>query len=82
MGADVVLILKTVQAVASDDSLPCSQQVDYLLELLGRIRSAIEKKQFAADQLAVVIEAAEAEIKRLEAEVERLEDEKKSFWLD
>lgn len=79
--ADAIVILKTIQTVATDDSIPCSEQVNYLLELLGKIKSAIEKKQFSADQLTIIIEAAEAEIKRLEKEIERLEEEKKSFWL-
>ena len=55
-----------MQTLASDDSIPCSQIVDYLLELLGRIRVAIEKKQFAANQLKVIIDGALAEIARLE----------------
>ena len=66
LSADSVAILKTVQTVATDDSLPCDQRIAYLLELLGRIRCAIEKKQFAADQLKVIIEGALEEIKRLE----------------
>lgn len=41
LGADSVAILKTVQTLASDDSIPCSYIVDYLLEMLGRIRAAI-----------------------------------------
>jgi len=31
LSADIFVILKVVQNVASDDSLPCSLQVDYLL---------------------------------------------------
>ena len=80
--ADSVAILKTVQTLASNDAIPCSQIVDYLLELLGRIRVAIEKKQFSANQLKVIIEGAEAEIARLEDEIDRLEDARKSLWLD
>ena len=64
--ADSVAILKTVQTLASNDAIPCSQIVDYLLELLGRIRAAIEKKQFSANQLKIIIEGALAEIARLE----------------
>ena len=80
--ADSVAILKTVQTLSSNDSIPCAQIVDYLLELLGRIRAAIEKKQFSADQLKVIIDGALAEIARLEDEIKRLEDERKALWLD
>ena len=50
--------------------------------MLGRIRTAIEKKQFLANQLQVIIDGALAEIARLEDEIDRLEDEKKALWLD
>ena len=50
--------------------------------MLGRIRCAIEKKQFAANQLEVIIKGAIDEIKRLEEEIDRLEREKKALWLD
>jgi archaellum component FlaC len=82
LAADSIAILKTVQTLASDDSIPCSYIVDYLLEMLGRIRAAIEMKQFAIDQLIIIIEGAEAEIKRLQGEISRLEDEKKALWLE
>ena len=52
-----------------------------MLEVLGRIRAAIEKKQFAADQLKAIIDGANAEIARLEAEIAR-RDEIYSLWLD
>ena len=42
--ADSVGILKTIQTVATDDSIPCAQRIAYLLEVLGKIRSAIAKK--------------------------------------
>ena len=42
--SDSVAILKTVQTVATDDSIPCDQRIAYLLEVLGRIRAAIGKK--------------------------------------
>ena len=42
--ADSVAILKTIQTVATDDSIPCDQRIAYLLEVLGRIRSAIADK--------------------------------------
>ena len=59
LSADSAAILKTVQTLASDDSIPCSQIVNYLLELIGRIRAAIQLKQFHADQVKVVIDGAE-----------------------
>ena len=42
--ADSVAILKSIQTVATDDSIPCDQRIAYLLEILGRIRGAIAKK--------------------------------------
>ena len=82
LSADSVAILKTIQTVATDDSIPCGQRIAYLLEVLGRIRCAIEKKQFAANQLEVIIQGALEEIRRLEDEIKRLEEEKKALWLD
>lgn len=58
LSADSVAILKTIQTVATDDSLPCDQRIAYLLEVLGRIKCAIQKKTFNADQLQVIIEGA------------------------
>ena len=75
-------ILKTIQTVATDDSLTCDQRIAYLLEVIGRIKAAVEKKQFAADQLKVIIDGANAEIKRLEGEIARLNDQIKNLWLD
>ena len=69
MTADSITILKTIQAVANDDSIDCGEKVNYLLELLGKIKSAAEKKQFSADRLKIIIEGAEAEIERLEKEL-------------
>ena len=69
LSADSVAILKTIQTVATDDSLPCDQRIAYLLEVLGRLKCAIEKKQFAANQLKVIIAGAIEEIKRLEKEM-------------
>ena len=74
LAADSVALLKTIQTVATDDSLTCDQRIAYLLEVLGRIRAAVEKKQFAADQLKVIIDGANAEIIRLQGEIDRLED--------
>ena len=73
LSADSVAILKTIQTVATDDSLPCDQRIAYLLEVLGRLRCAIAKKEFAASQLEVIIQGALEEIKRLEREITRLE---------
>lgn len=58
LNADSVAILKTIQVVATNDSLTCDQRIAYLLEVLGRIRTAVEAKQFAADQLKVIIDGA------------------------
>ena len=82
LSADSVAILKTIQTVATDDSIPCDQRIAYLLEVHGRIKCAIAKKEFAADQLEVIIKGALEEIDRLEDEIKRLEGEKKALWLD
>ena len=82
LSADSVAILKTIQTVATDDSIPCEQRIAYLLELLGRIRCAIQKKQFAADQLKVIIDGARTEIDRLQSEINRLKQNIVDLWLD
>lgn len=82
LSADSVAILKTIQTVATDDSIPCDKRIAYLLEVLGRIRSAIEKKQFAADQLKVIIDGAKTEIARLNKEIDRLRQNITDLWLD
>ena len=82
LNADTVAILKAIQTVATNDSLTCDQRVAYLLEVLGRIRTAIEAKQFSADQLKVIIDGANGEIVRLESEIKRLEGQIKDLWLD
>lgn len=65
LGADAVAILKTVQTLVSNDALPCDQILAYLLELLGRIRTAIQRKEFGINQLQIIIDGAKAEIARL-----------------
>lgn len=55
LAADSVSLYKTIQTVATDDSLPCGQRIAYLLELLGRIKCAIQKKDFLANSLKVII---------------------------
>lgn len=46
LNADSVGLLKTVQVVGIDNSIPCDQRIAFLLELDGRLKSAIEKKIF------------------------------------
>ena len=65
LNADSVGLWKTIQVVATDDSLPCDTKIAYLLEVLGRLRSAVQMKQFALDQLRLIIDGANTEIKRL-----------------
>lgn len=67
--ADTVGLLKTIQSLVSNDSIPCGQALNYLLELLGRVRAAIQKKQFGADQVKTIIDAARIEIARLNKEI-------------
>lgn len=52
--ADIGAILKTIQTIGSDSSVTCNQRINYLLELQGRLRVAIEKKNFSAEQLKVI----------------------------
>ena len=79
---DSVAILKTIQTLVSNDSIPCGEILSYLLEFLGRIRVAIQKKQFGADQLKVIIDGAKAEIARLTAEIGNLKGQITDLWLD
>lgn len=58
LNADSVAILKTIQTVATDDSLTCDQKIAYLLEVLGRIRSAVQMKTFSLEQLRAIIDGA------------------------
>ena len=82
LGADSVGILKTIQTVATDDSIPCEQRIAYLLELVGRIRNAIQLKTFAAEQLKVIIDGARTEIARLQSEIAKLRQNITDLWLD
>jgi hypothetical protein len=58
LSADSVALLKTIQAVGTNSSLPCGQRIAYLLELNGRLKAAIAKKSFAASQLKIVVDTA------------------------
>ena len=82
LSADSVAILKTIQTVATNDSIPCDQRIAYLLEALGRIRCAIAKKEFNADQLRVIIDGARTEIARLQSEIDKLQQNITDLWLD
>lgn len=62
--------------MASDDSIPCSDKVCYLLELLGLVKEAIQRKSLSADKLATIVAAAQAEINRLNGEIKRIQDER------
>lgn len=66
LNADSVGLLKTVQVVGTDNSIPCDQRIAFLLELDGRLKSAIEKKIFNSEQLKVVINSAQTETIRLQ----------------
>lgn len=66
IGSDTVALLKLVQSVGIDTTIPCDKRIAYLLELQGRIKAAIEKKNYAADQLKIVIDGANAEVIRLQ----------------
>ena len=70
---DTAAILKTINTVASDDSVPCSTKISYLLELLGSVKAAIQRKSLFVDQLVSIIDGAKAEITRLQAEIVRVQ---------
>lgn len=82
LSADSVAILKTIQTIGTNESLPCDQRISYLLELLGRIQAAIAKKTFAANQLQVVIDGANAEITRLQAQIDDINKSVAGLGLD
>ena len=46
MTSDSVALLKLIQTVGLDNTIPCDQRIAYLLELHGRLRAAIEIKGF------------------------------------
>lgn len=70
ISADIAAILKTIQSVATDGSVSCNQRIVYLLELLGRLKTAIEKKVYSANQLKIVIDTSVSEIERLQSEID------------
>ncbi len=78
---DVGGITKTLQVVAADDSVPCGTKITYLLELLGSVKNAIQRKTLVADQLQAVIEGAKAEIARLQDEINRTQKDRDALRL-
>lgn len=82
LGADSVSILRTIQNLVTNDAIPCPVSFQYLLELLGRIKLAVERKEFGVAQLQIIIDAATAEIARLQTEVDALENKKNNLWID
>lgn len=73
---DTAAILKTINTVASDDSVPCGTKISYLLELLGSVKAAIQRKSLFVDQLVSIIDGAKAEITRLQGEIARIQGER------
>lgn len=61
--------MKIIQNVIQKDDLTCFEKIVYLSDFFGRIQNAIEMKQFAKEQLEIIIEGTETEIKRLEEEL-------------
>lgn len=78
---DTAAILKTLQVVASDDSVPCGTKISYLLELLGSVKAAIQRKNLYADQLASIIDGAKAEIARLQDEIARVQKDRDALGI-
>lgn len=68
---DTAAILTTLKNLAADDSVPCGTKVSYLLELLGTVKGAIQRKNLAIDELTSIINGAKAEIARLQGEIAR-----------
>ena len=82
ISADSVSILKTIQTLVTNDAIPCPIAFQYLLELLGRIKLSVQRKEFAVNQLQVIIDAANSEIARLQVEVDALENKKRNLWIE
>lgn len=59
-------MIKTIQVVANDDSVPCGTKISYLLEFMGMVKYAISRKSLAIDQLITIIDGAKNEINRLQ----------------
>lgn len=78
---DTGAILKTLNVVASDDSVPCGTKISYLLELLGSVKNAIQRKNLLADQLASIIDGAKAEIARLQGEIDRIQKDRDALGI-
>lgn len=78
---DVAGIQKTLQVLASDDSIPCGTKVSYLLDVLGTVKAAIQRKNLAADELQAIIDGAKAEIKRLQGEIDRVQKARDALGL-
>lgn len=68
--------MTTLKSLAADDSVPCGTKVSYLLELLGSVKGAIQRKNLAADELVSIIDGAKAEIARLQGEITRAQAER------
>lgn len=68
--ADTAAILKTIQTISTDTSVSCNQRSTYLLELVGRVKTAIQKKAHLTKQLAIVVSTSVAEINRLQTEID------------
>lgn len=80
--ADSFALLKTMQNLNLDQSLNCSQAISYLLEMLGRTRSALQKKRFIADQLNIIIIDAKKYISKLESDLNRVVTDRKYLPLN
>lgn len=73
---DITAIIKLIQTVAMDNSVPCDKKIAYLLELLGRLRTAVEKKSKLSLKLKLVIQTSINEINKLQIQ---LEDSRKAL---
>ncbi len=66
ISADSAALIQTIQAIGTDDSLPCDQRIAFLLEMLGRLKAAVAKKAYASGQVKIIIDAAAKEVTRLQ----------------